>query len=180
MQLTAPRPGLRAQLAAATVALLGVTSMPARAVEGTSSALLYTEPNRVTAFETRADFRKDLGKERVLRFNFALDALTGASPNGALPSRLPQTFTGPSNSTSFRVAPGETPLDESFKDTRYAAGAGLDLPVGRLTTSTLGLNLSTEQDYFSAGGNVSVARDFFGKPAPPARTSSRTAAAGCR
>ena len=163
MQLNASRAGLRAQLAAATVALLGVAPMPARATEGTSSALLYAEPNRVTAFETRVDFKKELLKERVLHMNFTLDALTGASPNGALPSRLPQTFTGPSSSSAYRVAPGAVPLDESFKDTRYAAGASVDLPAGRLTTTTLGLNLSTERDYFSGGASASVAHDFFSR-----------------
>lgn len=163
MQLNDARPAARARLVAATVALLGAASMPARATEATSSALLYSEPGRVTAFETRADFRRELTGERVLRMNFTLDALTGASPNGALRSRVVQTFTGPSGSSSYRVAPGDTPLDETFKDTRFAGGLSLELPAGRLTRTTLGVNLSNEQDYFSSGASVSVARDLFGR-----------------
>ncbi|MEZ5066845.1 MAG: DUF3570 domain-containing protein [bacterium] len=161
MQLSRPSSELRSGLAAATVALLGVAPAPARATEATSSALLYTEPNRVTAFETRADFTRQLSRERVLRYSFTLDALTGASPNGALRAGVPQTFTGPSGTATYRVAPGQTPLDDSFHDTRYAGSLSVDLPVGRLTTSTLGLNLSTERDYFSAGVSARLARDLF-------------------
>lgn len=159
----APNPGLRAQLAAATVALLGAASPPARAVEGTSAALLWAEPDRVTALETRVDLRSDLTGGRILRMNFVLDALTGASPNGALRSRIPQTFTRASGAGSYRIAPGETPLDDEFEDTRWAGGVSLEQPLGRLTRATLGTNVSTEGDYLSLGASASLARDLFGR-----------------
>ncbi len=161
MQLISPGPGVRAQLAAATVALLGAASPPARAVEGTSAALLWAEPDRVTALETRVDLRSDLAGGRVLRMNFVLDALTGASPNGAIRSRIPQTFTRASGAGSYRIAPGETPLDDEFEDTRYAGGVSLEQPLGRLTRATLGANASTEGDYLSLGASAGVARDLF-------------------
>lgn len=161
MQLTAPSPALRAQLAAATVALLGAASPPARAVEGTSAALLWSEPDRVTALETRVDLRADLAGGRVLRSHFVLDALTGASPNGALRSRLPQTFTRASGVEAYRIAPNETPLDDGFSDTRYAGGADLELPLGRLTRTNLGVNASTEGDYLSLGASAGISRDLF-------------------
>jgi Protein of unknown function (DUF3570) len=162
MQLNAPRAiSTRAQLAAATVTLLGVASPPARAVEATSSALLYAESNRVTVFETRADFRHQLVGDKVAGFHVTIDALTGASPNGALQARVPQTFTRPSGGGEYTIAAGQEVLDPTFKDTRVAGGADLDFPMGRLTRGDVSVSLSYELDYLSAGGSFKVSRDLF-------------------
>jgi hypothetical protein len=162
MQLNAPRAGTTgARLAAATVALLGVTSPPARAVEATSSALLYAESNRVTAFETRADFRHELTGDKVAGMHVTLDVLTGASPNGALQARVPQTFTRPSGGGQYTIAAGQEVLDPTFKDTRVAGGADIDFPMGRLSRGNASVSLSYETDYPSAGGAFKLSHDFF-------------------
>jgi len=162
MQLNAPRDvSARAQLAAATVVLLGVASPPAEAVEATSSALLYAESNRVTAFETRADFRHELSGDRVAGFHVTLDVLTGASPNGALQARVPQTFTRPSGGGQYTIAAGQEVLDPTFKDTRLAGGADINFPMGSLTRGDASVALSFETDYISAGGSFKMSHDFF-------------------
>ena len=72
----------------------------------------------------------------------------------------PQTFTRPSGRGSYVVRPGETPLDDSFHDTRFAGSASYAFPLGRLTRMTSGVYASTEHDYTSLGANLSLTRDF--------------------
>ena len=163
---------VRIRLAAATCALLGFAPGPAEAVDVGSSTLLYTEPDRITAFETRAEFRTDLANDKVARYHFTFDALTGASPNGAPAARIAQTFTRPQaltgasgggTATSYTVPPGETPVDPTFSDKRYEGGASIEWPLDLSTHGALGATVSVEHDYWSFGANGRLTRDLFQK-----------------
>jgi len=126
-----------------------------------AAVLYYQEAdNRVSAIEPVISLRRGFSGNRALNVKFTLDALTGATPNGATPTNVPQTFTRPSGSDSYVVQPGETPLDDTFKDTRLAVNGSWQQPVGRLSLLTLGGNFSKEYDFLSVGGNALLARDF--------------------
>ena len=116
----------RRHLVAATLSLLGISGGPASAepLKWTiDSGLLYYKEGagRVQAIEPVVNGSVDLGGDRTLSAGVVLDTLSGATPNGATPWSQPQTFTSPSGKgKSYTVAPGATPLDPTFKDTRIA------------------------------------------------------------
>jgi hypothetical protein len=129
-------------------------------MEFDASLLYYSEGSRVTVNETVLNLRKALAGERVFSLGFAVDVMTGASANGAIPSRAPQTFTRPSGLGGYVVLPGATPMDDTFQDNRVAVTAGLETPLGRRSTAAVDAHYSIEYDYTSAGGSATVTRDF--------------------
>lgn len=140
--------------------LLGFAGHTAEATEVNTAILGYTEPNRVSAFEAIVNGVHNFADGKSVNFRLVFDALTGASANGATPASFTQTFTRPSGAGSYQVAPGETPLDDTFHDTRGALSAGLTLPLNRVTNFSVGLYGSGEYDYTSLGGNLALTRDF--------------------
>lgn len=144
-----------------TAALLG-TGATAVAQQNTfeSSLLLYSETNRVKALEGVASLSKMLPGDRILGLKLTFDGLTGASPNGATPSNRIQTFTNPSGNGSSEVQPGQVPLDENFRDTRYALDGNITQPIGRMSNLIGGGHFSIEHDYTSIGLNAGMTRDF--------------------
>ncbi len=124
--------------------------------------MLYSESDdRVSAVAPAVQLTRTIDTDETLTLRFTLDSLTGASPNGAVPSRQVQTFTGPSGGGAYRVEPGDNPLDDTFKDTRAAFNAAWVKPLNRDYLLTLGSNLSKEYDYLSVGASASIARDFY-------------------
>ncbi len=153
--------GLFKSSLAAACATLGVAATPSIATEVDTAALVYAELDRVSAIETVVAVKHDFGAGRLFNFKLVLDSLTGASANGAVPrSDVLQIFTRPSGEGSFTVQPGETPLDDTFKDSRKALSIGYTMPFNRVTKMDFGLYGSGEHDYSSLGGNVSLSRDF--------------------
>jgi hypothetical protein len=144
-----------------TAALLGTgTAGAAGAGKVDSSILIYSEVNRVTAGEGVVDFRKTLDERRSFSLRLTLDALTGASPNGATPSSHVQTFTGASGNVSYSAPAGEIPLDDTFKDQRGALDGTFAQSLDRLTIVNVGGHFSIEHDYTSVGINGGLSRDF--------------------
>ena len=81
-----------------------------------TAALFYKEADgRVQAAEPVVNLKKDFGDEKILNLKLVLDSLTGASPNGAAPAGVPQTFTGPSGGGSYTTY-------QSVPVTSYGAG----------------------------------------------------------
>lgn len=156
---------LGAALAAATWALLGTTA-PAQAQEtprwNFDSALLYygESDDRVQDVSATLAAQRDFGDERRLGLTLTADTLTGASASGAIALDTPQTFTSPSGRAVYTSGAGSTPLDDTFKDTRFAFNASWSQPLARLYTVSAGLGFSTEYDYRHLGANFSLARDF--------------------
>ena len=161
MQLKKPSP-----LAAAALSLLGVAA-PAQAEDHgwviDTGTLIYSETDgRVQAIEPKVVASKDLGDDRSVQVGLTLDALTGASPNGAAPAAQAQTFTRPSGSGSYTVPAGELPLDDTFRDTRVALDANYVRPWGQDRVN-VGLALSKEYDYLSLGLSGGWSHDFNAK-----------------
>jgi len=161
MQLTPPGRTLGARLAAAACLLVGASSGPAEAVEVSTANLFYSESGRVTVLETHSAARHEWAEGKAVSVQLVLDSLTGASANGAPAANVTQVFTRPSGNGSYLVPAGETPLDDTFHDTRYHVAADLEWPLGRMTSAVLGTHYSTEFDYDSIGASARLSHDLF-------------------
>jgi len=156
---------IKGRVSLATCSLLQIAAPLAQA-EGSDwdidTAFLYygESDGRVQAAEPAIYAGRNLGDDDRIDLRLVVDVLTGATPNGAHASTVPQTFTTPSGSGSYTTPAGETPLDETFHDTRVAAGADWTISLDRLSKLILGINVSSEYDYISAGISSTYSRDF--------------------
>ena len=147
---------LSGALSLASCSLLGLPSAQAETPWDIETAVMYYgEDNRVSALEPILNIKKELSDDEFLNMRLTLDTLTGASATGAVPSTQTQTFTRPSGSGTYNIDPNETPLDDTFRDTRAQFTLSWDKPVDRNRRRTLGFNLSREFDFTSMGGNAS-------------------------
>ncbi len=159
---------LKAALSLATSALLGtsvVSGPAAQAKEAdewqfNSALLVYSEVDRVSATEAIIAGTKTFDNDEVLSLKFTVDALTGASANGAIAQPNAQTFTRPSGNGQYITPAGETPLDDTFKDTRVQLNGQWTQPLADNITGSIGGHFSKEYDYLSLGVNGNLAYDF--------------------
>ena len=178
-EATVPQPttaNVRRRLMAASCALLSagaVRSQEARtAADGSgllddwsvnSALAYYHEDGRIRAIEPVVDIAKVFADGQAVNLNVTYDALSGASPNGALPSRIPQTFGSPSGTAShiaYTTAPGQLPVDPNYHDDRIAVGGNWTAPLTRTDQLSVGAKLSDEHDFASITVNTSIAHDF--------------------
>jgi hypothetical protein len=105
-------PGVRRALAAAAAGLLASghakaqdapVDQPSTTVD--SALLFYHEVNRVQAIEPEVNVSHKINEDSTFIFGIAADSLTGATPLGAVPSTLPQTYVRP-----YKVIPLGTPV----------------------------------------------------------------------
>lgn len=111
-KVAATTPGVRRALAAAAAGLLAgahanAQEPPADAPTTTvdSALLFYHEVNRVQAIEPEVNVSHKFDEDSTLNFGIIADSLTGATPLGAVPSTLPQTYVRP-----YKVIPLGTPV----------------------------------------------------------------------
>jgi hypothetical protein len=120
----------------------------------------YSESDgRVQALEPAILLNAEFEGEKVWSFKLVYDSLTGSSPNGALASDQPQTFTSPSGNANYQIAAGELPLYDQFIDTRINVTSSWSQPITRLIKGSVGVNLSNEYDYLSMGVNGSLTKE---------------------
>jgi len=162
MQLEKTKPNLKALLTTASCALLGgtVQAQTDKSWQFDTAIMQYAEVDRVMATEAIIAGQKNFANDQVLNLKLTIDALTGASPNGAVAQPTPQTFTRPSGNGQYIVKPGDTPLDDTFKDTRVQLTGQWTQPLWQNYTVSAGGNFSKEYDYMSASVNGNIARDF--------------------
>ena len=108
---------IKGQMSLAACALLQVTSPTVQAEDNEwdvdTAVLLYSEGDgRVSAFEPAIYAGRDLEDGDRIDLRLVVDALTGASPNGAHASSVAQTFTTPSGKGSYTTKAGDTPESE--------------------------------------------------------------------
>jgi len=157
---------LRATLAAATAALLAPGLVAAQTTSAAqwqvdSAVLVYQEGGgRVRAVEPVISARRTDGNDRTVGLKLTLDALTGASPNGAAPQPTAQTFTSPSGDSRYTTPAGKSPLDPNFRDRRVALAGTLERPWGTAQRLSLAANVSSETDFKSLSLSAGLARDF--------------------
>ncbi len=204
---------VRKTLAIVTANLFAITGVAAQSNAGTASAesdvaaalddtqsdlgtvridsavLFYQESGgRVQAIEPVASIEYNDTNGDKWTGRVTLDSLTGASPNGAAPWRLPQTFEtpaqGPGKTTTttgssghstlvktpggqivrqYTVAGNSLPVDAGFRDHRIAANIGYSTLLDPDTRISVGIDGSFESDYRSYSGSLGISRDFAGK-----------------
>ena len=144
-------------LSTATCTLLATAHAQAAGSEWDveTSLLYYAESDRVTAVEPVVSMKKDLNDSDTLNLKLTLDSLTGASATGAVPSTRAQTYTRPSGNGQYTVAANQTPLDDTFQDTRAQFNANWDKAIDSNNRRNLGLHISREYDFTSLGGSAS-------------------------
>ena len=127
-----------------------------------SAVAYYHEDGRIQAIEPVVDVAKTFADGQALNLNVTFDSLSGASPNGALPSRTAQTFSSPSGATKhqYTTAPGQLPADPDYQDDRVAVGGNWTVPVTQVDQVSIGGKLSGEDDFYSATVNASIAHAF--------------------
>jgi len=125
-----------------------------------TALLYYDEDERVTAVEPVFAASKTFADDSKISLKLTLDSLTGASHNGATISDQPQTFTGPSGSSSYTIPAGEIPLDDTFKDSRGAVSVQWTGPFKDGRSWSAGANLSAEYDFNSFSLNGGMAQEF--------------------
>ncbi len=161
-------PNIKAALSLATGALLGTSILTAGAAQAEevdewqfdSAFLLYSEVDRVTATEAIIAGTKVFENDEILSLKLTVDALTGASANGAVAQPKAQTFTRPSGNGQYVTPAGETPLDDTFHDTRVQLNGQWTQPLSENITGSVGGHFSKEYDYLSLGVNGNLAYDF--------------------
>ena len=177
MQLKRPGAPLQLSVMAASCALLSATARAQTGPEADQSfeldsAVLYYKENdgRVQAIEPVVSLKKDFGDQRVLAGTFTADTLSGATPNGAIPSRQAQTFASPSSTSLtpqsgkktrlYTIAPGNLPQDPNFNEQRFAGDADWSQPLGLNDTVSAGAHVSTEHDFDSFAAHGDLSHDF--------------------
>ncbi|GAA4899272.1 DUF3570 domain-containing protein [Ferrimonas pelagia] len=117
------------------------------------TALLYygEDGARITAVEGKIQAVRTNADDGALSMALTLDALTGASATGAVAQQQAQTFTRPSGRGEYTTAAGDTPLDDSFQDTRLQLNLGWRQPINARWEYDIASHLSKEYDYLSLG-----------------------------
>lgn len=156
---------IKGKVSLATCSLLQAAAPVAQASDSDwdiDTAFLYygESDGRVQAAEPAIYAGRNLGDDNRIDLRLVVDVLTGATPNGAHATSVAQTFTTPSGNGSYTANPGETPLDDTFHDTRAAVGADWTISLDRMSKVILGVNASAEFDYVSLGVSSTYARDF--------------------
>jgi len=165
---TNKKPNIKAALSLATSALLGTGALSGGVAQATdadewqfdSAFLLYSEVDRVSATEAIIAGTKTFENDEILSLKITIDALTGASANGAVAQPNAQTFTRPSGNGQYVTPAGETPLDDTFHDTRVQLNGQWTQPLSENIIGSVGGHFSKEYDYLSLGVNGNLAYDF--------------------
>lgn len=139
---------LRISLAAATL----LASMAAQAEDYVSLQYLqYNESNNRTAVSAPSIMiNKDFGTDYTLNANIVADAVSGASEN---------FYDAASGASAFSRGIGVNADDVTYgnveyEDTRVAGGASLITRFDNRDELTVGLNYSSESDFYSAEGSL--------------------------
>ncbi len=159
---------VKAALSIAASALLGTSVVTTADVQANevdewqfdTAYLLYSEVDRVTAGEVIVAGTKTFANDEILNLKLTVDALTGSSANGAIVQPNAQTFTRPSGNGQYVTPAGETPLDDTFQDTRLQVNGQWTQPLSDNVTGSVGGHFSKEYDYLSLGINGNLAYDF--------------------
>jgi hypothetical protein len=156
---------LRRSLMLASCALLGAAGTAqaedAKDWQFDTAVLYYKEAaGRVQAIEPVISVKRDFGDEHVLGLKFTYDSLTGGSPTGGVVATTAQTWVSPSGRSHTNIAPGDLPLDSSFKDQRFALDGSWSQPLGDTFKVALGAGFSHERDWTAATANAGISKDF--------------------
>ena len=166
MQLNKKK-SIRLALAAASCTLL---AEHANATEANGwiinfGTLFYREDNRVNIMEPMVTAKHKYNEEDSFTLRYIRDTMSGASPTGASISTKQQLIPVQSNTSSSGSTNKYNPVDpytlplSKFLDERIAVGINWNKSLSRTFHSILGANYSTEHDYRSTSGNITLLKD---------------------
>ncbi|VAW61764.1 FIG01057804: hypothetical protein [hydrothermal vent metagenome] len=124
-------------------------------------AMNYIEQDRNTGIEFMVNGARELSGGDAISLQLDFDVITGATPNGATASDVPQTFTQSSGIGSYTVGANELPADGTHMDTRMAFSLGYTSALNENLNINYNSHLSMEFDYFSLGGGAEFSQDFY-------------------
>lgn len=153
-----------------------------------AALMVYSERGgRITALEPTLNLAVHGPKDQLLTLELTADAVSGATPNGAVRADILQTFVTPTKTAGssysvtsasggstivhvpgqpairqYTVAAGLLPMDKGFKDHRGAFTLSYSQPWGWFSQFGGGVGYSMETDYSSITGNVHAAKTFNG------------------
>lgn len=153
-------------LAGAACALLGTPAAQAEEEmlkdwKFDTAILYYGETDRVSLAEGVINATKTNEDDSIFNVKFVIDTLTGSSANGAVAQPYAQTFSRPSGNGSYETKAGETPLDDTFQDTRVQVSSSWMQPFADTWRGTGAVNFSKEYDYMSVGLSGLLEKDLF-------------------
>ncbi|GGB50523.1 DUF3570 domain-containing protein [Shewanella inventionis] len=125
-----------------------------------AAIMYYGEQDRVQAAEAIGNVQKAFGDTSLLDMKIVVDSLTGASASGAVAQAESQTFTRPSGKGEYTINAGDTPLDDTFHDTRVQLSANWQEVLNQDWTTNVGVYASKEFDYLSMGVNAGLERSL--------------------
>ena len=168
MQLTpSPASSIRQRLGVAACLLLA-GSAPAAAQTSVApgwvletTGLFYGEQSRARVVEPMGRLSRQFANGRALSLGLAVDAITGASPTGGLPTGQVQTTTSASGQTSTTTA--DAVPTHAFQDLRGAVDLGWVEPLGTLVSASTSAHYSQEKDYASIGGGLKTSVDLMNR-----------------
>lgn len=165
MQLT-KKDNIANALALASISLIGQHSYASEPIAGDddwnvdAAIMYYGEQDRVQAVEAIGNVQVAFGDTSLLDIKIVFDGLTGASASGAVAQSQAQTFTRPSGHGEYVIKAGETPLDDTFHDTRVQLSANWSETLSTQWKVNGGLYGSKEFDYRSLGANAGIEHGF--------------------
>lgn len=119
----------------------------------------YIERERNTGIELIVNGERAIDEDRI-NIKLELDVITGATPNGATASNVPQTFTMSSGIGQYTVDANKLPADNTHMDIRM----GLNLSYNDEINSNFRIDYSThismEFDYLSLGAGFNLKHDL--------------------
>ncbi len=124
-------------------------------------AMNYIEADRNTGIQFMANARRQLEDEDAISLQLEFDVITGATPNGASASNVPQSFTMASGIGSYQVAANELPADDTHMDTRMAFSLLYESVLNNHLQLNYTSHISMEFDYLSFGGGIEFLQDFY-------------------
>lgn len=153
-----------------------------------TAILVYQETGgRVQAIEPTATLAVHSARGDTFSLDLTADAVSGATPNGAVPSDKPQTFTTPvmisgghatvtgasggstivslpgiASARQYTVDPNTLPVDKGFRDHRGALSFSWSQPLGSISEVGFGAGYSREQDYQATSANAHIAQNLNG------------------
>ncbi len=126
-----------------------------------AALLVYAEDgDRTETFEPIVSAKKELSNGDKLNLKFVLDVITGASPTGAMPSSRVQTFTRPSGTGRYNIAPGVIPVDDTFQDNRLEVAVDWETSINDKLRAIYGGSFSIEYDFSTLSARTTLARDL--------------------
>ena len=126
-----------------------------------TTGLLYGEQARARVVEPTGRLSRTFANGRALSLGLAVDAITGASPTGGLPTGQVQTTTTSSGRVTTSTA--DAVPTHPFQDLRGAADLAWVEPLGTLVSATTSAHYSQEKDYASIGGGLKTSVDLLNR-----------------